>query len=256
MASNNNNINQTSSTEPPCVLHAGPLIVSEEIKLFDTESWTRVRKAFHIRKSKPNWNLSKYSAVCSCLPDSFSCVDGYHTTCYKNFTAISESFQLHKSLSTSSLLLRSLVDHPVTDPGGKFPHTCIFCGRAQIQRRGQLPELLGCCDNHEAEENIKQAAQVLHDQEMMAKVGSVDFIARQVRYHHSCRKQYINKSDRKRKIVKTECAINSPESMQPQKNKDHVFNKIKEHIDSHIIMQENPEILTSLYELYRTCLSK
>ena len=53
-------------------------------------------------------------------------------------------------------------------------------------------EKLGSCESKEAEESIKQAAHLTEDHSMIAKVGNIDFVAKEVKYHHSCRKAYLN----------------------------------------------------------------
>lgn len=43
---------------------------------------------------------------------------------------------------------------------------------------------------------IKDATTILGDSAMLAKIGSINFVAKEVKYHNSCRKAYINAAHR------------------------------------------------------------
>lgn len=45
-----------------------------------------------------------------------------------------------------------------------------------------------------AEKHIKDAATVLGGSAMLVKIGSINFAAKEIKYHHSC---YINAADHK-----------------------------------------------------------
>jgi len=61
---------------------------SDDIKTFTNEAWGKVKIAKQYRLSKPFWLTSKYADVCMNIPDDLSVNDGYHSDCYKNFTAV------------------------------------------------------------------------------------------------------------------------------------------------------------------------
>ena len=46
------------------------------------------------------------------------------------------------------------------------------------------------------EQNIKDTALLLDDQPMLTKIYSGKFVAKEVKYHNSCRKAYINSAGR------------------------------------------------------------
>ena len=46
------------------------------------------------------------------------------------------------------------------------------------------------------EDSIRDAAMTLNDKELSAKLGGIDLKAKEVKYHHSCRKAYTNKAKR------------------------------------------------------------
>jgi hypothetical protein len=85
-------MSQTPSTHSvavdyQCILHIGPSN-TEAIHPFTDELWTKVHLAAQTRKQQRQYANSKYSLLCNSLPAEFSIADGYHSNCYKNFTAI------------------------------------------------------------------------------------------------------------------------------------------------------------------------
>ena len=94
-----------------------------------------------------------------------------------------------------SRLLRSEVTHSNTAPSGVFPPCFTFCnlGRKTVNRK---IEVVGNCETEEAQEAIKNAAKILKDEEFQTKYNNVDFIAKEVKYPHSCKRDYINRAKR------------------------------------------------------------
>ena len=96
---------------------------------------------------------------------------------------------------STSNLLRSQVQHPATTSSGVFQSTCIFCN-LERKRSKHRNIILGNCGTKDAEQAIKNAATKIQDTCLLAKICHVDFVAKEVKYHHTCRKQYINKANR------------------------------------------------------------
>ena len=48
-------------------------------------------------------------------------------------------------------------------------------------------EFLGSCETKEAAESIQNAARILVDEQILAKIAGVDLIAKEAKYHHSCK---------------------------------------------------------------------
>ena len=65
--------------------------------------------------------------------------------------------------------------------------TCIFCGNSRRTVNRKI-ENIGRCETREAEHSVKEAATILQDTDLLAKIGEVDFITKEVKYHHTCRK--------------------------------------------------------------------
>ena len=81
-----------SSQSRSCILH----IQTEEkqpnkdvILPFKPSNWESIKEAAARRKAKRNFHASKYYDIVQTLPDELDiCQHGYHSQCYKNFTAI------------------------------------------------------------------------------------------------------------------------------------------------------------------------
>ncbi len=73
------------SDQLKCILHVGSSI-QEKVKPFDKQTWNRVHQAKLARLANIS-STSKYSTVCKVLPEHFKDSEGYHSKCYKNFTA-------------------------------------------------------------------------------------------------------------------------------------------------------------------------
>ena len=243
-----------------CILHTESKVGNEEVKQFDHETWSKVQRANDLRKQKPKWKSSKYAAVCDNLLGDFSETDGYHTQCYKNFTAIPyQSDSISKPSSnpddTPKVLLRSQIDHPIASSSGIFERTCLFCGNV-VKRVGKRREQLGLCESREAEININQAASVLNDNEMTTKIGSIDFVAKEVRYHHTCRKAYINRADNVQISDGKVKPNTEPDCKIFQRAHEIAFDEIKTYVQTNLITNNKAELLTSLHERYMSYMAE
>ncbi len=97
-------------------------------------------------------------------------------------------------------VLRSCVAGPSTaSTSGVVTPVCIFCHSVRKRHRNKF-EYLGHCETPSASEAIKNAAKVLDDHVFLAQYGDIDFIAKEVKYHHSCRKLYLASADRKKRV--------------------------------------------------------
>ena len=57
-------------------------------------------------------------------------------------------------------------------------------------------EKLSACETESAEISIKEAANALQDDNMLAKTAGIDFVAKEVKYHHSCKSLYLKSACR------------------------------------------------------------
>lgn len=218
-----------------CVLHMDSKSTNEQVKEFDELSWRKVKTVDSYRRQHSQ--SSKYLSVK--LPDDLNDSIGYHTTCYKNFTAISITPEV--DTFEKQYVLRSDVEG--ASPGlGIFPPVCLFCGNAKKSKGRHGKEPLGNCETQAAAKSIFDTAVSLNDVEMLARISGVDMIAKEVKYHHSCKRSYLHKAPRKET---TALQVDSDSS-----GHDFAFKSLKDHITETLIEAEGAELLTSLHAKY------
>jgi hypothetical protein len=195
----------------------------EVIKPLDPNTWEKNKTAQATRHRI--CNESKYFSIN--LPSEYMESMGYHTQCYRDFTAVPRtSLPATGNVDQKIHVLRSGVDHGHADTVGIFRKTCIFCNAMTKSLGKGRREPLGNCEQTKGAESIRNAAEALQDEVMMAKLGGIDLIAKEVRYHDTCRKSYLSQAKRQ----------NNP-SCKSIKMKGHelAFLQLKTHIDVHLI---------------------
>ena len=220
-----------------CILHLDSRATcSQDIKAFHYSTWEKVKKADAIRRSHSS--SSKYFAVH--LPDNFDDTMGYHKDCYKCFTAVhkpnicQDGQEMHHVLRSDIKLQ--------TSSSGVFPSVCLFCGMATRSLGQHKKEQLGNCEELGAGKKIQDAATTLKDEVMMAKIAEIDMIAKEIKYHHTCRRTYLNKA----KAVTSKQNIDA-DNVSPH---ERAFSILKSHIEESLIEAEGAELLTSLHSRY------
>ena len=164
-----------------CVLHCGDGSSDGTIVPFVDHTLDKYRAVLSTRKTK---NL-KYKEVV--LPETVSNKKtGYHAECYGTLTAFgrnappknnnNESKSVH-TRSKSNLASGS-------SSTGIMPKICIFC-----KHNGSKQRLVSVETGH-SEEHIKKYATNLVDQALLSKLGSVEFVAKEIRYYGTCRTKY------------------------------------------------------------------
>ena len=72
-------------------------------------------------------------------------------------------------------------------------NVCKFCDMTWRSRQCSKGDL-DSCDSIEAKTKIMHAGKVLHDNHLLLEVGQTDFVGREVRYHHTSCKEYLNEA--------------------------------------------------------------
>ena len=96
----------------------------------------------------------------------------------------------------------------------------------------------GSCETLEAGESIRRAAEILHDDEMLNKIAGVDFVAKEVQYHHSCKSKYLKSAER---------AKMAPCNVVLEKTS---VDEICSYVERSIINDGRSELLSSIYDRY------
>ena len=169
------------------------------VKAFTPETWEETASTAKKRRARPSGSKSKYRAICYDLPDSFSENSGYHSTCYKRFTSVPNSAielsSQENENETTILLMSEAARHQQlpTTSSGVLLQICIFCNKKRkTKNRTEVP--LVSCEYNSSEGNIKEAARILQDELMLAKIGSIGFHSKEVRNHNTCKREYLNKT--------------------------------------------------------------
>lgn len=235
--------------ERRCILHTDiqpPKKSRIQVVSFTDASWNAVQKAASSRKQKRHFHSSKFYGVIQTLPDKPSSADGYHSICYKNFTAVTSEHVTPKGIEKEEPTkkhLRAASEPPPVNAStaGIFPRQCLFCNQVRKRKKGGGEEELGACETKDAAGNIQEAARVLKDDKILAKISGVDMIAKEVKYHHSCRSEYLKKAQRciDRATVKEVDTIGSS------------LDAIHSYIEKSVIVNKRSELLTSLYARYQ-----
>jgi len=211
---------------------------SPDVLSFNPEKWAVVKEAASKRALKKNFKGSKYFQVVQSLPNNVAISQGYHVQCYKNFTAVPQT-GVTVSTPAPKQLRSNIQSPPGSCPSGIFPMKCLFCRKVR-RKKGSTEETLTACEMKQAESTIKSAAVARNDYRLQGKVANIDFVAKEVKYHHSCRRLYINLAS----VKSTSCETGQ------KKSNNKALLGIYEYIEEWVIKKRRPEYLVSLYSRY------
>jgi hypothetical protein len=129
---------------------------------------------------------------------------------------------------------------------GIFSPNCLFCGNIKKRKKG-LHEIPGACETLEACQSIQEAAIIVDDSKVLPKVSGVDLVAKEARYHHSCKGTFLMKasrisSSRKKQRASEETSASSNSAVQDT--------CIYGYVEQYIILQKRPELLMSVFARY------
>ena len=153
------------------------------------------------------------------LPEVFQINDGYHSACYRKYTAYNANGIIIETTMTS-VSTRSATTTTASKRTSVFEDLCTFCNKERKEIKGKWCTP-GKCEQFETEINIKEAANTLNDNELKSKIGNYkfsegpDFVALEVQYHHQCKRDYLNKARDYKRKTKNE---NSGTSIQRRKS--------------------------------------
>ena len=221
-----------------CLLHLGHVCTDEKVHKWTDATWSTVQSAVEKRKQT---KTSKYHCIIQTLPGTPGERDGYHSSCYRRFTTVPKLVQEKEAKATRSTCGAVLPKHNIS----KMP--CIFFSKVHKSYRG-TEEKLGSCETKEAEESIRSAALRINDSHLMRAldfdVG--DFVAKEIKYHHSCRREYLNKA-RGSALNASECSELSPFQL-----KESIFSTLCKHIEVLMLNKKEPQTVASLLNQFRT----
>ena len=116
---------------------------------------------------------TKYDQLLASFPESLQPTFGYHSKCYKNFTAVPKALRdssnsTPESTSTSEpKSTRAESRNQRASNTGVLDHKCIFCNCIKHNKKKVVTSL-----DPNAEIKIRLAAQVVQDHALLLKIGA------------------------------------------------------------------------------------
>lgn len=209
------------------------------------DRWATITKSAAARKQTKQYGKSKYRDVIERLPSAPSEEDGYHPRCYSAFTAIQIDTKQDPKPGCSKGL-RSTTPSPVAETEksrvGIFDNKCLYCDKLWKTLRNGTKEGLGSVQTKDAENKIREAAKVLGDNTLLVKVSGIDLIAKEVKFHHSCRSKNLAAAARMKKTGQL--------SSKSQRTEKQAVVQILDYVKNNVILDSRPERLISVYDRY------
>ena len=116
---------------------------------------------------------------------------GYHADCYRKFIALGRNAPpKNDDVESKSVHTRSKSTVAIVSLSTRImPKICIFCTKKDKKHNGSKQKLVSVETGY-FEEKIKKCATTLGYQALLSKLRSVDFVAKEIRYHGICRTKY------------------------------------------------------------------
>ena len=191
----------SSDTDLICIVHYDRA-TDNEIRPLSSSQFDTIVEAAEVRGQQAAEG-HRLDAICDSIPAEFNqSIHGAHRWCYKNFTNVSRLRGRSVTPVPSSTDLQARTSSR-TSAGGTatsiFPQNeCIFCGTHKRYKKGtKTAEILVKCVTEIAEKTIKDCAKRKNDFKLLGIIDQVDLIAKEARYHETCRRDYIRKEERR-----------------------------------------------------------
>ena len=119
-------------TWPRCIIHIGKEI-HENIKLFceNTNNWETLKKTPRNARLKNYKSNSKWDVISKILPNIFRKSDGYHSKCYKKYTAYTISAYITEEEVESKVSLRSSTTPCSSKSSWVLESVCLSCNKKE-----------------------------------------------------------------------------------------------------------------------------
>lgn len=256
--------------EITCKIHIRE--TEEKILNFNDDTAKKCRSVLKIRKQA---NL-KYSSLN--FPEYFDKDDGYHLQCYRTFTALPKSQreklkvlleediiegvtdtecpQIHvQNENMEYVLPKKRVTRGKTSSKSKskstgvFIKSCLFCCSVLKRLKSRKLEKLVSCTTKKFEIAVINMAENLQDESLLRKIRDIDFVAKEVKYHPSCRVKYYNR-------YKTVVAKRYKQFKQPSFKSmyEQCFKDLTAHLEQILFQQNEVWYLNDVVHLFKSLL--
>ena len=132
--------------EHHCILHTDnqpPKKSRLQLLSFTDATWNTLQKATSNCEQKKRFLSSKFYGAIQTLPDKPSNAEGYHSICYKNFTAVTTEQEEKEDPTKKHLRSASEPPPGSTITAGIFPGQYLFCNQVRKGRRRAMNKNLG-----------------------------------------------------------------------------------------------------------------
>lgn len=179
----------------------------------------------------------KYEEVTRRILSSDFCGEMYHPSCHRRYTAVKRP---KDELGPSKRDTRSSSVLPKTERHGILKRECIFCGKERKKKRGKEEPLTSIATKGGCDTLLERAHRSTNDHFKSLIMGNIDLIAKEGKYHKSCRWQFMHETE----VAETSCAT-------PHDIHKRAFKSLCGFITEQVIQNEKSLMVTSLLNKYK-----
>ena len=168
----------------------------------------------------------------------------YHPTCHRLYTAVKRSRSGEESESLSKVPrreTRTVSALPKTDKSGILKELCIFCGKKRKKRNGKEEKLTSVAVPDSCETLVERSERSNNAHFKSLVMGKVDLIAKEGKYHKSCRTQFMHETE-----------LPGPSKGTSHEIHKRAFASICHYIDTEILKANKCVLVSSLLNKYKT----
>jgi hypothetical protein len=248
-----------------CIVHYERNKSDVEIRPLTSHTFEVIKNSAAVRQTADS-DVHRLDDICANIPEQMdSSKHGSHRWCYSSFTNVSKvlkkcnaAFSGNDQLSGNSqcdVQVRKSSRCSIQNDSGSVlfpPNECLFCGKGRKKSRNG-EESLSKCLSKNAELNIKECAMARQDYTILGKVADVDLIAKEARYHESCRKTYVRAEDRLHHQVSGNSEVEAATVNGGKEQRaayDAAFQYICQYVTDNIVNGGSVERMTMLCERY------
>jgi hypothetical protein len=244
-----------------CVVHFDQYTGNDTIKPLSHINIQSITKAAQIRQMQTS-RAARMDDICANIPVTLDTAKhGCHRWCYSKFTCTTSQTAQHSLPAAAGAIshLRKRSSSASRDPvcSRLFPQNCcLFCHKGpskQASGAGQKGPLTKCV-TLVAEKTIKDAAVRKNDFELLGLIADESMVAREARYHESCRSTYVRKP--KSSCSNTEDLESLGSSEAKRIACEDAFQFICSYVDENIIAHGTVERVTMLQNRYLSYLDE
>ena len=143
-------------------------------------------------------------------------------------------------MSKQTYTLRSRNEQHKPTTTGVLPPICIFCNKVRREIKDKEVSLINC-EFDRTQKSVKEAARILNDGPLLAKIGDIDFYSKQVKYHNECKRAYMDK---------VLCFSSKQDTVEQVQVSQSALESLFSYIETSVIDKNRPKYLTSLHHRY------